>query len=165
MPLLFRGSTIALGALCLLQLAAAQSSNEKDKPVRVRMLVNPDGSRTTYKFNDAQHKCVAETTSENGKLREKIRYELDEAGRFSSGRSFGPDGKLRFKSQYKYDSAFRMEEESQSSEQGTLLHRIVYSYDQSGRGTGYSVFDGQGKLLNRVIAATPTVPSKPREKK
>jgi len=139
--------------------------NEEDKPVRVRMLVNPDGSRTTYQFNDARHQCVAETTSERGKLRQKIRYELDEAGRFSSGCSFGPDGKLRFKSRYKYDGAGRMEEESQINEQGTLLHRIVYNYDQSGRGTGYSVFDANGKLLNRVISPTQIAPPKPREKK
>jgi hypothetical protein len=165
MALLFRRSTIALGVVCLLQLAAAQSPTEKDEPVRVRMVVNPDGSRTTYKFNDAHHKCIAETTNEEGKLREQIRYELDKAGRFSSGRSFGPDRKLRFKSRYKYNSAGRMEEETQISEQGAVLHRIVYSYDQNGRGTGYSVFDGNGKLVNRVVAPTQIVPSKARSKR
>jgi hypothetical protein len=49
------------------------------------MSMHPDGSRTVYKFDNAQHKAVATTTDPDGKLRETIRYELDDAGRFSSG--------------------------------------------------------------------------------
>ena len=70
---------------------------------------------------------------QDGKLRETIRYELDEAGRFSSGEISGPDGRLRFKSRYKYDDAGRLLEENQSAQDGTLLHKIVYSYDSVGQ--------------------------------
>jgi len=51
-----------------------------------------------YKSDHARHKAVATTTRQDGKVREKIRYELDDAGRFSSGLIFGPDGQLRLKS-------------------------------------------------------------------
>ena len=76
--------------------------------VRVTVSMHPDGSRTVYKFDNAERKAVATTTDPDGKLRETIRYELDDAGRFSSGEISGPDGRLRFKSRYKYDDAGRL---------------------------------------------------------
>src|SRR6266480_5272323 len=134
--------------------------------VRVTVSMNADGSRTVYKFNDAQHTAVATITDQDGKLREKIRYELDDAGRFSSGQISGPDGRLRFKSQYKYDGGGRLQEETQSAEDGTILHKIVYSYDQNGKRTGYSIFDGAGKLLGRTtpLITGPSSSPKSREK-
>jgi hypothetical protein len=77
----------------------------------------------------------------------KLIYELDDAGRFSGGRIFGPDGRLRFKSRYTYDSEGRLQEETQSAENDTVLHKIVYSYEQNGKQNGYSIFDASGKLL------------------
>jgi DNA-binding PadR family transcriptional regulator len=167
MGTLLRRTMLSLAFALLLSTAAAQppQRDESDGTVRVRMVMNSDGSRTTYRFNDAQRKCLAETTTEDGKRREKIRYELDDAGRFSTGRIFGPDGKLRFKSRYKYESGGRIEEETQMNESGAVLHRIIYTYEQSGRPTGYSVFDGTGKLENRVVAPTPGAPPKVRGKK
>jgi hypothetical protein len=134
--------------------------------VRVTVSMHPDGSRTVYKFDNAQHKAVATTTDPDGKLRETIRYELDDAGRFSSGEIFGPDGRLRFKSRYKYDDAGHLLEETQSAADGALLHKIVYSYDASGRQTGYSVFDASGKLVGGKSAAKvrPSSSPKAREK-
>jgi YD repeat-containing protein len=134
--------------------------------VRVTVSMHPDGSRTVYQFDNAQHKAVATTTDPDGKLRETIRYELDEAGRFSSGEISGSDGRLRFKSRYKYDDAGHLLEETQSAENGTLLHKIVYSYDSSGKQTGYSVFDASGKLVGgKSVAKTRPSPSpKGREK-
>jgi hypothetical protein len=109
---------------------------------------------------------VATTTGQDGKLRETIRYELDDAGRFSSGEISGPDGRVRLKSRYKYDNAGRILEEAQSAPDGTLQHKIVYSYDSSGKQTGYSIFDASGKLLGRTGAAMsrPSPSAKPREK-
>src|SRR5438067_13137135 len=100
--------------------------------VRVTVSMHPDGSRTVYKFDNAQHKAVATTTDPDGKLRETIRYELDDAGRFSTGEISGPDGRLRFKSRYKYDDAGRLLEETQSSENGRLVHKSLYIYDGYG---------------------------------
>ena len=134
--------------------------------VRVTVSMHPDGSRTVYKFDNAQHKAVATTTDPDGKLRETIRYELDDAGHFSSGEISGPDGRLRFKSRYKYDDAGHILEETQSAADGTLLHKIVYSYDASGEQTGYSVFDASGKLVGGKSAAKvrPSSSPKAREK-
>jgi hypothetical protein len=134
--------------------------------VRVTVSMHPDGSRTVYKFDNAQHKAVATTTDPDGKLRETIRYELDDAGHFSSGEISGPDGRLRFKSHYKYDDAGHLLEETQSAADGTLLHKIVYSYDASGKQTGYSVFDASGKLVGGKSAAKvrPSSSPKAREK-
>ncbi len=134
--------------------------------VRVTVTMHPDGSRTTYNFDNAQHKAVATTTDVDGKLRETIRYELDDAGRFSSAEISGPDGRIRLKSRYKYDNAGRILEETQSAPDSTLLHKIVYNYDSSGKQTGYSVFDASGKLVGgkgaAIVRGSPS--PKPREK-
>src|SRR5436189_3628729 len=134
--------------------------------VRVTVSRHPDGSRTVYNFDNAQHKAVATTTGQDGKLRETIRYELDEVGRFFSAEISGPDGRVRLKSRYKYDDAGRILEEAQSAADGTLQHKIVYSYDSSGKQTGYSVFDASGKLVSGKNAGVsrPSPSPKPREK-
>ena len=163
MRLLLLRSTIG----CALLLCAAKSAfgqspdTTENNAVRVTVSMKADGSRTVYKFDDAQHKAVAITTDQDGKLREKIHYDMDEAGRFSRGAVFGPDGRLRFKSQYKYDGSGRLQEEIQNAENGALLHKIVYSYDPAGKRAGYSIFDANGKLVGRTIAASPT----PKRKK
>jgi hypothetical protein len=134
--------------------------------VRVTMSMHPDGSRTVYNFDNAQHTAVATTTDPDGKVRQTIRYQLDNAGRFSTGEVSGPDGRVRLKSRYKYDDAGRILEEAQSAADGTVLNKIVYGYDSAGKQTGYSVFDASGKLVSRTggraVRASPT--PKPREK-
>ena len=134
--------------------------------VRVTVSMHPDGSRTVYNFDNAEHKAVATTTGQDGKVRETIRYVLDDAGRFSSAEVSGADGRVRLKSRYKYDNAGHILEEAQSAPDGTLQHKIVYSYDSSGKQTGYSIFDASGKLLGRTGAAMsrPSPSAKPREK-
>ena len=152
--------------VCSAKVGFSQSQEQtRSDAVRVTVSMHPDGSRTVYKFDNAQHKAVATTTDPDGKLRETIRYELDDAGRFSSGEISGPDGRFRFKSRYKYDDAGRLLEESQSAEDGTLLHKIVYSYDASGKQTGYSVFDGSGKLVGGKSAAKVRPSSSPKGRK
>jgi hypothetical protein len=161
------GLTVACTlVICGTEIGLSQSPEEiRSDAVRVTVSMHPDGSRTVYKFDNAQHKAVATTTDPDGKLRETIHYELDEAGRFSSGEISGPDGHLRFKSRYKYDDAGRLLEETQSTEGGTLLHKIVYSYDASGKQTGYSVFDASGKLVGGSAAKVrPSSSPKAREK-
>ena len=46
------------------------------------MSMHPDGSRTVYNFDNAQHTAVSTTTDPDGKVRQTIRYQLDNAGRF-----------------------------------------------------------------------------------
>jgi hypothetical protein len=162
------GLTVACTlVVCGAEVGLSQSTEQaQGDAVRVTVSMHPDGSRTIYKFDNAQHTAVATTTDPDGKLRETIRYALDETGRFSSGAISGPDGRLRFKSRYKYDDAGRLLEETQSSENGTLLHKIVYSYDASGKQTGYSVFDASGKLVggNSASKVRPSSSPKAREK-
>ena len=162
------GLTVACAlVVCANEIGLSQSPERPPSDaVRVTVSMHPDGSRTIYKFDNAQHKAVATTTDPDGKLRETIRYELDDAGRFSSSVISGPDGRLRFKSRYKYDDAGHLLEETQSSEDGTLLHKIVYSYDASGKQTGYSVLDAAGKLVGGQSAAKvrPSSSPKAREK-
>jgi hypothetical protein len=149
--------------VCASQIGLSQSPEQtRNDAVRVTISMHPDGSRTLYKFDNSQHKAVATTTDPDGKLRETIRYELDDAGRFSSGEISGPDGRLRFKSRYKYDDAGHLLEETQSAADGTLLHKIVYSYDAAGKQTGYSVFDTSGKLVGGKGAAKARPSSTPK---
>jgi hypothetical protein len=161
--------TLACAVLvCGPKVGVSQSAEQtRSNAVRVTVSMHPDGSRTIYNFDNAQRKAVATTTDADGKLREMIRYELNDAGRFFSGEICGPDGRLRFKSRYKYDDAGRLLEETQTAQAGTLLHKIVYSYDASGKQTGYSVFDASGKLVDRKSASMtrPSPSPKAREKK
>jgi YD repeat-containing protein len=139
------------------QTAPAQllEDNNKDA-VRVTVSINPDGSRTTYEYDNPNHRATATTNEADGKLRGKIRYEIDENGRFSSGVIYGSDGKFRFKSIYKYDAAGRLNEESHLNEKGGVINKLVYHYDTAGKSTGYSVYDASGKLIGNSSSPTPT---------
>jgi hypothetical protein len=156
----------ALACALLMCVGATAFGQASTDSVRVTMSMHPDGSRTVYNFDNAQHTAVATTTDPDGKVRQTVRYQLDNAGRFSTGEVSGPDGRVRLKSGYKYDDAGHILEEAQSAADGTLLHKIVYSYDSAGKQTGYSVFDASGKLVSRtggpVVRASPS--PKPREK-
>ena len=151
---------------CAASVRLTQGQQAPSDAVRVTMSMHPDGSRTTYNFDNAQHTAVATTTDPDGKVRQTIRYRLDNAGRFSSGEVSGADGRIRLKSSYKYDEEGHILEEIQTAADGTLLNKIVYSYNSSGKQTGYSVFDASGKLVSRtgspVVLPSPT--PKPREK-
>src|SRR5437762_13242221 len=60
--------------------------------VRVTMSMHPDGSRTVYNFDNAQHTAVSTTTDPVGKVQQTIRYQLDSAGRLSIGAVSGQAG-------------------------------------------------------------------------
>src|SRR5438477_8107370 len=127
--LMVASALIGCGATIGLSQSPEQAGSDA---LRVTVSMHPDGSRTVYKFDNAQHKAVATTTDPDGKLRETIRYELDDAGRFSTGEISGPDGRVRLKSRYKNDDEGRILEETQSAPDGTFQHKIVYSYHTSG---------------------------------
>jgi hypothetical protein len=132
--------------------------------VRVTVSINADGSRTTYRFDDAHHTAVATTETREGKSLGKTHYTLDEAGHFATGDVYGPDKKLRFKSVYKYDEAGRQSQEVQSDKDGNVLHKIVYAYDSLGKPAGYSIYDGEGKLVGQTKpAAAPASPAKKKK--
>ena len=167
MPLLLRSTIFSPLLLVAAQIAFSQVTDQtQSDAVRVTVRINPDGSRTVYKFEGAEHKAFATTTGDDGKVREKINYQLDDAGRFASASVFGPDGKLRFKTRYQYDSAGRLQEERQVDANDAVLDRLVYSYNEAGKPTGYSVFDADGKLINRISSqnAIPLVSPTPRKK-
>lgn len=126
----------------------AQTPADSSGVVRVTVQMNPDGSRTTYEWDNANHKATA-TITDGGTMRERIRYVLDDAGHFVTGHVFGPDHKLRFTTRYKYDTAGRLAEETQLDKDGEMQHRIVHSYDSTGKESGYAVYDASGRLLSR----------------
>ena len=161
----FRRAVALVYALVIFRAGAGSAQTPTDA-VRVTVSMHPDGSRTVYNFDNAQHTALATTTNPDGKVHQTIRYELDNVGRFSTGEVSGPDGRVRLKSRYKYDDAGRILEEAQSAPDGTLLNKIVYSYDAAGKQIGYSVFDASGKLVSRTGggAARPSPSPKPRDK-
>jgi len=124
--------------------------------VRVTVSVNADGSRTVYEFDSAHHKATATTTARDGKRVGRIRYVLDEAGRFASGEVYGPDDQLRFKTQYKYDPSGRLLRELQLGPDDAVRNKIVYAYDKNGRQTGYTVYDAADKPIRKAGDNSPT---------
>src|SRR5215467_10079792 len=151
----FRWASV-IACVVLFNCGAGVHSTQGQQPsgdaVRVTMSMHPDGSRTIYNFDNAQHPAVATTTDPDGKVRQTIHYRLDAAGRFSSGEVSGADGRIRLKSRYKYDDGGHILEEVQTAADGNLLNKIVYSYNSAGEQTGYSVFDAFGKLVSRTGA-------------
>lgn len=143
--------------------AAAQALEPSTDAIRVTVSMNADGSRTSYSWDTANHKATA-TTTDGGKLREKIEYQLDDLGRFATGQVFGPKNAYRFSTRYKYDAAGRLAEEAHLNKEGAVQNRIVYAYNDAGKQTGYSVYDGAGKLLGQTTAGpAPGSPAgKPR---
>src|SRR4051794_37800121 len=125
----------------------AQTPSPSDV-VRVTVSMNADGSRTTYEWDTANRKATA-TTTDGKNVREKIRYVLDDNGRFVTGEVVGPKDKVRFVTRYKYDNAGRIAEEKQSSSDADLQHRIVHSYNSAGKETGYIIYDANGRIQHR----------------
>ena len=138
---------LAAAPLCVL---AQQDSGD----VRISVVLNTDGSRTVYENDAANHKTVATTTGKDGKLREKIRWDLDENGRFLRGEVFGPKEQFRFILQNKYDANNRLIEETHFARDQSLIGKIVFRYDAAGHQIGYSTYDGAGKLLGQTVAPT-----------
>ena len=135
--------------------AIAQSS---DDAVRVTVTMNPDGSKTVYQTNPANHQSIATTTGADGKSRGKVIYRLDAKSRYESGKVFTANGALRFKTLYKYDADGRLAEETQIAKDNSVLHRIVYNFDADGHQNGYAIYDGKGKLLGHTTAKRPVPP-------
>ncbi len=123
---------------------------------RVSIVLNADGSRTTYETDAASRKCLATTNGTDGKVREKINYDLDENGRFARGEVLGPKGEFRFIALYKYDANNHLSEETHLAKDESVLGKIIFRYDSSGHQSGYSAYDGTGKLLGQTAAATAT---------
>jgi hypothetical protein len=143
----------------------AQVATPTPDLVRVTVSMNADGTRTTYEFDSPNRRAVATTTGKDGKTVGKIRYVIDEAGRFMSGEVYGPDDHLRFKTLYKYDDTGKLTQETQLGPDDVVRNKIVYAYDKTGKQTGYSVYDAAGKLIRQTpgVAARPTTP--PRKRK
>jgi YD repeat-containing protein len=146
-------------------LAQAPPNESGDQPVRVNVTVNPDGTRTTYQFDQAHRQATATTTTPAGKLTTKIKYEIDEAGRFSSGVVFGPDNKFLYKGVYKYTGDGRLDQETHLDKDNALVNRLVYSYDPNGRQTGYVVYDGSGNVIGRTTPVQTKAAATPKPKK
>jgi hypothetical protein len=136
-------------------IALGQLATPTPDLVRVTVSMNADGTRTTYEFDSPHHRAVATTTGKDGKTVGKIRYVLDDAGRFASGEIYGPDDQLRFKALYKYDAAGKLTQETQLGPDDTVRNKIVYAYDKNGRQTGYTVYDAAGKLIRQTPGASP----------
>ena len=144
--------------LALIILAAplrlvAQTDSPADA-VRVSVLLNPDGSRTVYEADNVNHKSIATTTGKDGKMREKIRYDLDEGGRFLRGEVYGPKEQFRFFAKYRYDGDNHLIEETHFARDQSVIGKIVFRYDVTGRQIGYSSYDGNGRLLGQTIPIT-----------
>lgn len=157
---------VSFCAAAIFSIAHAQLANDNtNDTVRVTVAQNQDGSRTTYQYDNPNHKAVAITKSEDGKLLSKILYNLDEMGRFAAGDVYDGKGQLRFKTQYKYDNAGRLGQETQFNTDGKVRSKIVYSYNEAGKQSGYTVFDADGNQIghNSAAGAAAAIPAKPKK--
>jgi YD repeat-containing protein len=143
----------------------AQPPSPSPDAVRVTVSMNADGTRTIYEFDAPNHRATATTTSKEGNTIGKIRYVLDDAGRFASGDVYGPNEQFRFKTLYKYDAAGKLTQETQLGADDVVRNKIVYAYDKNGRQTGYSVYDSAGKLIRKTPGTAPARSPSPAKRK
>ena len=139
-------------AVVLLVLPLSAVAQQDSGDVRVRLVRNADGSQTTYEDDVPNRKTVATTTGKDGKLREKIRWDLDENGRLLRGEVFGPKEQFRFILQNKYDATNHLIEETHLAKDQSVIGKIVFRYDAAGHQIGYATYDGAGKLLGQTVA-------------
>ena len=161
MPSRLLAPCLAIAITALAPTSHGQSASPVTDPVRVTVSINADGSKTVYEFDAPRHRATATTTGKDGKLVGKIRYALDDAGRFASGEVYGPDDQFRFRTIYKYDEAGRLTQETQLGQGDVVRNKIAYAYDKTGKQTGYTVYDAAGKVIRRT-PGTPPKPSKRR---
>src|SRR5437868_11466664 len=102
---------------------AAQVETPTPDTIRITVSMNADGTRTTYEFDSPHHRATATTTKE-GKMIGRIRYMLDDAGRFTSGEVYGPSDQLRFKTLYKYDDTGKLTQETQLGVDDSIRNKI-----------------------------------------
>jgi hypothetical protein len=152
----------ALATIAATSPVQSQTPAPTQDAVRVTVSMNADGTRTVYEFDSPHHRAIATTTGKDGKTVGKIRYVLDDAGRFASGEIYGADDQLRFKALYKYDTAGKLIQETQLGPDDAVRNKIVYAYDKNGRQTGYTVYDAAGKIIRQTpgVAPRPTPPAK-----
>ena len=141
-----------------------QSVSPTPEAIRVTVSMNADGSKTVYEFDPLRHRATATTTAKDGKLVGRIRYTLDDAGRFANGEVYGPDDQFRFRTIYKYDDSGRLIQETQLGQGDAVRNKIVYAYDKSGRQTGYTVYDAAGKVVRRTPGTRPKPTPTPRRR-
>lgn len=157
---------VLLCATTIFSSAHAQLADDhSNDTVRVTVAQNQDGSRTTYQYDNPNHKAVAITKGEDGKLLSKILYNLDELGRFAAGEVYDGKGQLRFKTQYKYDANGRLAQETQFNTDGKVRSKIVYSYNETGQQSGYTVYDADGNQIghNNSPGAAASIPTNPKK--
>ena len=150
--------------IALATTAPSQVETPTPDAVRVTISINSDGSKTVYEHDSLRHRATATTTGKDGKLVGKIRYTLDEAGRFASGEVYGPDDQFRFRTLYKYDDSGKLIQETQLGQDDVVRNKIVYAYDKNGRQIGYTVYDAAGKVIRRTPGTAPK-PSPPRKRR
>ena len=155
MPPFFRFYPLIVSVIPVCLFAQTDSPAEA---IRVSVLLNTDGSRTVYEADNANHKSVATTTEPGGKLREKIRYDLDQNGRFMRGEVYGPKDQFRFFAKYRYDADNHLIEEMHFAKDQSVIGKIVFHYDAGGRQIGYSSYDAAGRLLGQITAPVPKRP-------
>src|SRR5258708_38873698 len=140
-------SCVAFVAVFSFILPICALAQQESGEVRVKVVLNADDSRTIYETDAANHKTVATTTGKDGKMREKIRWDLDESGRLLRGEVLGPKEQFRFILQNKYDASNHLVEETHFAKDQSVIGKIVFHYDATGHQIGYSTYDGAGKLL------------------
>ena len=150
--------------LACIPLARSQQETATPDAVRVTVSMNADGSRTVYEFDSLRHRATATTTAKDGKLVGKIRYMLDDAGRFASGEVYGPDDQFRFRTLYKYDDSGKLTQETQLGQDDVVRNKIIYAYDKDGKQTGYTVYDAAGKVIRRTPGRTSRPSPSPKRR-
>lgn len=142
----------------------AQLATPTPDAVRVTVSMNADGTKTIYEFDSVNRRATATTTSKEGKPVGKIRYVLDEMGRFANGEVYGPDDQFRFRTTYKYDASGKLTEEIQFGANDAVRSKIVYAYDKNGKQIGYNVYDAAGKLIRQTPGAAPRPSPTPKRR-
>jgi hypothetical protein len=156
-------SRILSALLLLLPFPVTLPAQEADAPIRVTTATLNDGSREVTKIDPSTHTAERETQTPNGKLKQKIVYQLNDEGRWVTGVVYNAKGEVIMRATYKYDAGGRLSEEKQFTKDGQFVVKLVYRFNPAGRPVAVDAFDANDNPIRNKSAPTP-VPVKPKRR-
>ncbi len=101
--------------------------------VRVKVTLNPDGSRTAYEFDTAHHTATATTTSRDGKPAAKFSTSSMRPAVSRPALFTARTGSFASRAYISTTTPAGCRKRRNSTKDGAVISKIVYTYDSAGK--------------------------------
>jgi len=136
--------TLAATATLLLP---APSQAQEEPSIKASTVMHGDGSRTDTQTNYETRTSEEKKYDPQGRLTNRIVYDLDEENRPTKGTVFNDKDVQVYNFTYTRDALGRIIEEKDFSPDGQLLQRFAFLFTTDGKVAGVRTYDAEGKLV------------------